>query len=154
MKRLFIALITICGLFACSSDNDTPNLFVPNGLYVSSDGAQMLGVRIANGKCAELTVYLKDGGQYISIEFVTKGDWPKYEYIHDSSDERFVMFASFSNNADGFTADYNGKLTGRAAGYGLQAITFALNGEKQKFMLATEPVDKNGDGIPDILQNT
>lgn len=152
MKCLFIALITLCGLFACSSD-DAPNLIIPNGLYVASDGVQMLGVHITNGKCTELTIYQKDGNQYVNNEFVTNGDWPKYEYIHDSLDESFIMSVSFFSNADGFTADYSGKLTGRAIGYGQQTVTFSLDGKKQKFMLATEPIDKNGDGIPDVLQN-
>lgn len=153
MKRLLIALIALCGLVACSSDDAPNTVIVPNGLYVSSDGVQMLGVRVANGKCTELTIYQKDGNQYMNNEFATNGDWPKYKYIHDSSDEHFIMSVSFFGNADGFTANYSGELTGKAISYGQQAITFSLDGKNQKFMLATEPIDKNGDGIPDVLQN-
>ena len=163
MKRLFAPLLALCGLLSCSSDNDTaPDyLGVPNGLYVSANDMQVLGVSLVNGQCAEMVLYQKDGNQYMVNGFTTSGAWPKYEYAHyaaadgvtvGQTNEAFTMSATFHDNTDWFVADYNGQITAHSLGYGQQSATFTIEGKGVKFTLTDGPIDANGDGIPDVLQ--
>lgn len=150
MKRLIIPLLALCGLFSCSTDDDTaPDVSItPGGLFVASDETQMIGVWVVGGYCTEMIVYQKGSSQFVVSGFKTNGEWPTYTY----SNAAFQMSVTFNDEATAFVADYNGIFTGNSLGYNPETITLTTEGKNVKFTLTNEPIDANGDGIPDVME--
>ena len=161
MKRLIIPLLALCGVFSCSTDDDK-TVHVPNGYYASFSETQYLCVHIENGYCSEIIVYNKDDKMLSRvIGFSTNGDWPNYEYachgidttVPEQSEVDFTMSATFNNEATTFVSNYSGIVVSRTYFYWNDEIkTLTLEGKGVKFTLTDEPIDTNGDGIPDVME--
>lgn len=153
MKQVAILLSILFCFAACSSDNDdAPNsVSIPHGVFLSVDGTQMIGVYIYDGQCTQIHIYQSNGNQYYVDGFSTSGNWPNYKYT--STDGQFTMSVKYSDNANEFVANYNGKLTGVSVAYNSQMETFSLNGNNQRFTYSNGVLDANGNGIPDALEN-
>lgn len=150
MKRSIAALLALCGLFSCSTDNDTaPDaVIIPGGFFVAATDTQMLGVYISDGQCTEMVAYQKNGSQIVVLGFGSAGAWPTYTYQNST----FQMSATFNADATEFIADYSGQLTGKTLGINSETMTIEMAGKGQKFKVQTTPIDANGDGVPDMMQ--
>lgn len=144
MKRQIIALLALCGLFSCSTDNDTaPDVSIaPNGTFMSVvDGIEVHIADVRDGQCQSFVVWQNNGTRLMFSGFDTNGSWPKYTY----SNNTFQMSATYNNEATEFVADYSGVLRS-------DNTTLALDAKGAKFTLFWMPLDVNADGIPDVLQ--
>lgn len=144
MKRQIIALLALCGLFSCSTDNDTaPDaVIIPGGTFMSVvDGIEVHIADVRDGQCQSFVVWQNNGTRLMFSGFDTKESWPKYTY----SNNTFQMSATYNNVATEFVADYSGVLRS-------DNTTLTLDAKGAKFTLYWMPLDVNADGIPDVLQ--
>lgn len=156
MKLKFALLLALCGLFSCSDDETLPTneTTPPTGLFVAVNDVELFIVDIRDGQCYQFTVWMNDGTRFYAQGFATSGKWPKYEYNHTGkSDGQFTMSATFLNES-AFAADFNAHLVMQEMGWSETGrnMTLTIDAKDYVFTLQNEPLDANGDGVPDTFQ--